>query len=316
MPGFNPFGTRRPRKSPDRWVWAFNRSCVIGFVFISICLPAGAAVVLPQADGSTLSLPRPAGTIITLAPHLTELAFAAGAGDQLAATVEYSEYPPEAASVPRIGDAFRLDLERILSINPDLVIAWHSGNPKQAVARLASLGMTIWSVEIRRPEEIAATLEQMGRATGNVDEALRAAGRIRRELSLLSQQYAGMEPVRYFYQVASDPLYTINGEHLIARSLALCGGVNVFRNESSLAPQISHEAVIAADPSALLAPAEPAQEDPLAKWREWPRMQAVRNGAMILLPADEISRATPRMLDAVATGCRQLDQIRKQKKGE
>jgi iron complex transport system substrate-binding protein len=311
MPGITWISTSWPRKSLLRRSGK-SRQPLVGFALLLMCLPLWAAVELRQADGSILILPQPARTIITLAPHLTELAFAAGAGDQLVATVEYSQFPPAAASVPRIGDAFRLDLERILSLKPDLVIAWHSGNPKQAIARLESLGIATWAIEISRPEQIAATLEQFGQATGHVDYAHQAARQAELKLQALSELYAGLAPVRYFYQVASNPLYTINGEHLIARSLALCGGVNIFQNEGGLAPQVSYESVIAADPSALIAPAEPAQRDPLARWRDWPSMQAVRNGAMILLPADEISRAAPRMLDAVAAGCRQLNQIRKE----
>jgi len=300
MPGNTPISAPRPRKA--------SRVLVLALLLFS--LPGWATIELQQADGSLLTLPAPAATIITLAPHLTELAFAAGAGGQLIATVEYSEFPPAAASIPRIGDAFRLDLERILSLKPDLVVAWQSGNPQQAIARLSSLGIATWTIEIRRPGEIATTLEQFGRATGNVDHALEAAREIRLRLQTLSGQYSGLPPVSYFYQVSAHPLYTINGEHLIARSLALCGGINIFQSERGLAPQVSHEAVIAADPSALLAPAEPAQQDPLGKWREWPRMRAVRNEAMFLLPADEISRATPRLLNAVTAACHHLDQVR------
>ncbi len=261
-------------------------------------------------------LPQPARTLITLAPNLTELAFAAGAGGQVIATVEYSEFPPAAASIPRIGDAFRLDLERILALKPDLVIAWQSGNPQQAVSRLQSLGLSTWTIEIRRPEQIATVLEWLGEATGNRDSARLAAEQVRRKLEALSQQYAGLAPVSYFYQVASNPLYTINGQHLIARALALCGGVNVFQDETGLAPQVSHEAVIAADPQAVLAPAESAQDDPLASWRDWPRMQAVSNEALFLLSADEISRATPRMLDAVTAACSLLNGVRNQRRQE
>ena len=282
--------------------------CLIGILAAWFSLPLPAAIELPQADGSTLIVPQTVRSLITLSPHLTELAFAAGAGEQVIATVEYSEFPPAAAAIPRIGDAFRIDLERILSLKPDLVIAWQSGNPQQAVARLRSLGIATWTIEIRRPEEIAATLEWLGTVTGNIGPAQRAAKEIRTRLGELSIQYAGQPKVPYFYQVASNPLYTINGEHLISRALALCGGVNIFRHENGLAPQVSQEAVIAADPQALVAPAEPGQEDPLAAWRDWPRMQAVRNGAMFLLPADEISRATPRMLSAVATACGLLHQ--------
>jgi iron complex transport system substrate-binding protein len=283
---------------------------LIGFALTWFSLSLWAAVELPQADGSTLTLPRPATSLITLAPHLTELVFAAGAGGQVIATVEYSEYPAAAASIPRIGDAFRLDLERILTLKPDLVIAWQSGNPQPAIARLQSLGIPVWTIEIRQPEQIAATLEWLGQATGNAASARLAARQARHQLETLSSQYAGLAPVSYFYQVAGNPLYTINGQHLISGSLELCGGVNIFQHEGGLAPQVSYEAVIAADPQVVLAPATPMQDDPLAYWRDWPRMRAVGTGALFLLPADEISRASPRMLDAVATACRLLNQVR------
>lgn len=281
-----------------------------GLVLLLFHLELCADITLQQADGSSLSLPQAAKTLITLAPHLTELAFAAGAGGQVIATVEYSEFPAAAAAIPRIGDAFRLDLERILVLQPDLVVAWQSGNPQAAVAYLQSLGIPIWTVEIRQPEDIATALEGFGLATGNLPTARAAASQTRQQLATLAESYAGLPAVSYFYQVAASPLYTINGEHLISRSLALCGGLNIFQDTAGLAPQITHESVIGADPQALLAPTGPDQADPLAIWRDWPRMQAVNSGALFLLPADEISRATPRMLDAVATGCKLLDQLR------
>jgi len=289
-------------------LWLCSWLTGIAAAWFSTQVPA--AIELTQADGTRLILEQPASTVVTLAPHLTELAFAAGAGSRLVATVEYSEFPPEAASLPRIGDAFRLDLEQILSMKPDLVVAWQSGNPRPAISRLSALGLKTWIVEIRYPGEIATTLEQFGQATGNLDIARRTAAQVRLRLQMLSERYAGRAPVTYFYQVSGNPLFTINGEHLIARSLAICGGVNIFHDASGLAPQVSHEAVIAADPSALVAPKEPGQRDPLEKWRDWPRMRAVKSGTLILLPADEISRATPRMLDALATGCSQLDLVR------
>lgn len=260
-------------------------------------------VRLKQADGSELVLPAPAETLITLAPNLTELAFAAGAGEKIIATVEYSEFPAPAIQIPRIGDAFRLDLERILTLQPDLVIAWDSGNPQAAVAYLKSLGIATWTVEIRSLEEMATVLEDLGRASGNPGRARTAADGVRARARALVQDYAGLPAVSYFYQVAENPLYTISGEHLISRSLALCGARNVFSDAGGLAPTVTREAVIAADPQVLLAPAEPVGQDPLAGWRDWPRMQAVSNGAMFLLPADAISQATPRLLEAVAYGC-------------
>ncbi|MGH8033654.1 MAG: cobalamin-binding protein [Lysobacterales bacterium] len=280
------------------------------FCLVLTTTPAlSAEVRLRQADGSELVLSSPAKTLITLAPHLTELAFAAGAGKKIIATVEFSEFPAPAAGIPRIGDAFRLDLERILTLQPDLVIAWESGNPRAAVAHLESLGIVTWKVEIRRPEEIATVLEDMGRAGGDVRAAKKAADSVRTRLQELAGQYAGLPPVTYFYQVAENPLFTINGEHLISRSLALCGARNVFADAGGLALTVTREAVIAADPQVLLAPAERTIPDPLLAWRDWPAMRAVKSGAMYLLPADAISRATPRLLEAVAYGCELMHQV-------
>jgi iron complex transport system substrate-binding protein len=297
---------------PDRGRRALNvlLTMVPALVLLLSSLPLAADIELPQADGTVLVLPHAAQSIITLAPNLAELVFAAGSGDRLIATVEYSDYPQAAARLPRVGDAFRLDLEQILSLMPDLVIAWDSGNPHAAIARLRSLGMATWSIEIREPADIASVLEHIGVATGNTVAASAAASRTRAKLEQLKQSYAGAAPVSYFYQVASSPLFTINGQHLVSRGFGLCGGTNIFQDAAMLAPQVSHEAVIAADPQVLLASASPGEEDPLALWLEWPRMQAVRQGRMFTLPADKISRATPRTLDALAEGCRWLNESR------
>jgi len=263
-----------------------------------------------QADGSELRLAKPATRIVTLAPHLAEGVFAAGAGRQLIATVEYSEYPAAAVDIPRIGDAFRLDIERILALQPDLVVAWDSGNPRPAVEQLRQLDLPVWSVEIREPREIPAFIEAVGRASGHTAEAATEAARLRARLDDLERRYAGAQPLRYFYQVDAKPLFTVNGQHLISRGLSLCGGVNIFAGESGLAFQVARESVIVANPDAMLAPRLPGAADPLAGWRAWPGLAAVRQGALFLLPADEISRATPRFLDSLDQACRLLQGLR------
>lgn len=273
---------------------------------------AAGAIDLLQADGGTLQLDRPAARIVTLSPHLAEGFYAAGAGERLVATVEYSEFPAAAAGLPRIGDAFRLDLERIVALRPDLVVAWHSGNPRPAVDQLRRLGLAVWSVEIREPGEIAAFIADAGRAAGTEAAAGAAAALLRDRLAALAQRYAGASPLGYFYQVDARPLFTVNGQHLISRGIALCGGVNVFSEEPGLAFQVSRESVIVADPDAMFAPALPEAPDPLAAWREWPGLDAVRNEALFLLPADEISRATPRFLDSLELACKLLHTVRDQ----
>jgi iron complex transport system substrate-binding protein len=283
-----------------------NRSLLFCSIFTG-CVSAD--VLLPQADGSTLVLPQPAGEIVTLSPHLAELVFAAGAGSHLVATVEYSDFPQEVTAVPRVGDAFRIDVERIVSLKPGLVIAWDSGNPRQAVEQLRSLGIPVWSLEIREPDEIAGTLIKIGEASGRTETAEAAAFEFRQKLESLAARYASRPETRYFYQVAERPLFTINDDHLIARGLRLCGGRNIFADEAGLAFQVSYESVIVANPDVLFAPNQESAENPLQTWLEWPGMKAVQSGALLLLPADEISRATPRWLDAIEIACRLIDDL-------
>lgn len=267
-------------------------------------------VSLKQADGGELVLQAPARRIITLSPHLAELIFAAGAGDWLAATVEYSNFPPEASTLPRVGNAFRVDTERIHVLEPDLVLGWQSGNPAAALGQIAQLGFPVWTIEIRQAEEIPEVVEAIGRAAGTSAFAHQAANELRLKIKGLEQKYSDRSPVSYFYQVAAQPLYTVNGEHLISRALALCGGVNVFAGLAGLAPQVGFEAVLVTDPIAMIAPDIEGQENPLNHWKAWPRLFAVEHENFLLLPGDEISRATPRFLDSVELACAMLDDLR------
>lgn len=300
------FGGRRPRRS---WPVA----CLALVLLLprpAVAAEGTASIVLPQAGGDELVLEAPAGKIVALSPHLTELVFAAGAGHLLAATVAYSDFPPEAANLPRVGDAFRIDVERVQLLAPDLILAWQSGNLPGAVSHLAELGFRVWTVEIRRPEEIAVALEQIGRAAGTEDAAYAAAHDLRARIAGLQARYSERGPVSYFYQVAEQPLYTVNGDHLISRGLSYCGGRNVFSDLPALAPQVALEAVLLADPRLLIAPRVEGQDNPLEHWRSWPRLQAVRGENFLLLAGDEISRATPRFLDVVELACAMMDDLR------
>jgi iron complex transport system substrate-binding protein len=280
------------------------------FLLRTTCASAG--ISLPQSDGSILELESAAQRVITLAPNLAEMMFDAGAGSRLLATVEYSNFPEQAARLPRIGDAFRFDLEQIMALQPDLIIAWSSGNPAAALDRLDSLGFKVWRTELRRPLDIAVLLENIALATGSGAAGENAAQRVEARLEALEKRYSGKQPVRYFYQVAERPLFTLNGMHIVSQGLSLCGGLNVFADEPTLAPQISRESVLLADPDVLFAPRLPDSADPLGHWRSWPRLSAVRQNALYGLPADKISRATARMLDSLELACTLLDQSRVQ----
>ncbi len=277
---------------------------------ITVIQASEADIILPQANGETLVLPGPAQRIITLAPNLAEILFAAGAGDHLKAVVEYSNFPRQVVDIQRVGDAFRIDLERIVELEPDLVIAWSSGNPQSALKKLEQLGIRVWQLEINRPEQIAEAVEYMSIAAGTENVGRAKAKRLASKLTELKRNNLNKTPVRYFYQVASHPLYTVNGEHIISKGLALCGGQNIFSQLAVLAPQVSHESVILANPEVLISAQDGDGRPALEIWNDWPRLQAVKKDNMLYLPADQVSQATPRFLDSIALACQYLDEVR------
>ncbi|MBS0553416.1 MAG: cobalamin-binding protein, partial [Proteobacteria bacterium] len=209
---------------------------------------AHAAVDLTDDAGHQLHLERPAQRIVSLAPHVTELLFAAGAGSKVVGVVQHSDYPPEATRLPQVGSHTRVDLEAVAALKPDLVIAWKSGNRDTQLDRFSALGIPVYVNEPRSLEAVAQSLEQFGRLAATEAAANAAAAGFRQRQSALAARYRERPPVRLFYQIWNAPLMTINDEQVISDAIRLCGGVNVFGGLKQLAPRISTEAVLAANP--------------------------------------------------------------------
>jgi len=292
-------------------------SCCCMFVAaLALCSTATAADVQVVDDaGRSLTLKQPAERIISLTPHMTELLFAAGAGGKIVGTVEYSNYPAAARRIARIGDNAQLDLERIVALKPDLVVVWQYGNAQRQLDKLLRLGIPVYYNEPRRLPDIARAIEQLGRLAGTEAVALPAAQAFTERLAGLRRRYASRAPVTLFYQIWDKPLLTINGAHLISDVIELCGGQNIFAGLKALTPEISTEAVLAADPEAIGAgTAEAGQTGDLDTWKKWPRLTAVARGNLFVIKADIISRNTPRILDGAEQMCEQLDAVRTRRK--
>ena len=258
---------------------------------------------------SAAATSAPARRIVTLAPSLTELVYAAGAGERLVGVDTYSDYPAAARKVARIGDAFLVDYERVLTLKPDLVLAWMTGTPEPTIDRLRALGLRVERIGISGLDEIPAALKKVGALTGTQPVAERAAQEYLNRLTSLRSGRGQAKPLSVFYQISEKPLYTVNGRHLISEVIALCGGRNVFAGLQQLAPPVSAEAVLERDPEVILA-GTGAQGDPLSVWRRWPKMRAVRDGNLYMVHADVLARPTPRVLDGVKEVCGVLDKIR------
>lgn len=265
-----------------------------------------AAVLLVIGQGSDAA---PALRIVSLAPNLTELAYAAGAGAAIVGTVEYSDYPEAARALPRVGDAWRIDVESVLALHPDLVLAWSSGTPEGTVAKLRSLNVRVVPIATFRLDDVAAALRTIGRIAGTEPVAESAARKFETEIDRLRTEHAGARSVSVFVEIDDDPLYTVNGHHIISEVVQLCGGRNVFADLPQLAPSVTLEAVLARDPEVILS-TDDTIADPRALWRRWPNLSAVKAGAIYSMASDTLTRPTPRLASGARQVCAALDDVR------
>jgi len=281
--------------------------------------PAAAPEVTPLSviddSGATVNLAGPARRIVSLAPHLTELVFAAGAGDKLVGVVSYSDYPEAAQKIPRVGDNRALDLERIVALKPDLILVWRHANVQQQLDALRGLQIPLYLSAPHKVDDVATTLEKLGHLLGTETVAHQAAQDYRRKIALLRARYAQQTPVSVFYQVWDNPLMTLNDEHWISDAVTLCGGRNVFGQLAPLVPTVSTEAVLASNPDVILTSGagatRSAQKLPgLDRWQAWPKLTAVAHGNLFVLDGDLIDRPTPRLADGAAELCRDLELAR------
>ncbi len=300
-----PDGAQRLGAARRRWRFG------IAVVALVCALVARAAVSVRDDAGAEITLARPATRIISLAPHATELLFAAGAGERVVGVVATSsDWPPAAQALPRVGDAAMLDVERIVELRPDLVVTWPYTAPAQT-ASLRARGIPVFVTDPKTIGGIADDLERLGALAGTAEVARAAADCFRSRLAAIRRAYAGAPRVRVFYQIWNAPLYTVGGEQLISRALAVCGADNVFARLSLPAPAVDVEAVLAAAPDAIVAGADggvrPAWLD---DWRRYPTLPAVARGNLFSVNADLLHRPGPRFVGGVAELCAVVDKAR------
>lgn len=275
------------------------------------CGRVSAEIRVQDDSGKPVVLEHPAARIVSLSPHITELLFAVGAGEAVAGVTQYSDYPVAAQSLPRVGGGSGLDLEAILALQPDLVIAWGSGSPAGQLQRLHRLGIAVYVSEPRVMADIASSLARLGRLSGHEADAARAIHTFNARHSALRQRYTSRRPVRVFYQVWQKPLMTVNGDHIVSDVIRLCGGRNVFADLQALAPSVSLESVLQRDPEVIVAGGEEGQTQALAEqWQGWSDLGAVRGRHLYTIRRELLVRHTPRILDGAERLCEILDAVR------
>lgn len=270
---------------------------------------AHADVRVTDDAGHSVALAAPAQRVVSLGPHLTELAYAAGGDKALVGAIRFSDFPEPAKLLPVVGDAHAIDFERIAQLRPDLVLVWGSGLNERHKARLRSLGLTVYESEIRRAQGIPDTLRKLGTLLGKSDTAETAARVFESQWQALTERYAGKPPVRVFWQLWHEPLMTINREHLISEALRACGGVNVFADLPLLTPSVSWE--VAVDPQ-LIAGSGRSEDAPrdFAAWKRFAAVSAVKHGRFVSIDGNLIGRMGPRFVEGADALCALIDRVR------
>lgn len=281
-----------------------NRAIALAMV---ASVSAGAhALQLRDDRGVMVSLERPAERIVTLAPHLAEIAFAAGA--KLVGVSTFTRHPAEAEHLPIVATFGRVDIERLIALRPQLILAWQSGNSPLQIGRLERLGLPVFVTEARSLADIPRIVRLIGVLTGSAEIAEARARRFDSDIAELRRRHAGGRRIAVFLEIWHRPMLTVNGEHLASDALRLCGGRNVFAGAKTLTPLVSREQLLAARPEAVVT-ADPGAEGPQA-WRGFESISAVRDGRTYAIDPDLLYGQGPRLLEGARALCSLLEHAR------
>ncbi|HEY6481987.1 MAG TPA: helical backbone metal receptor [Steroidobacteraceae bacterium] len=280
-------------------------------------LAAAAALVAMGADQLTkvvvddtnqrVTVPLHPRRIVSLAPGATEMLFAAGAGSDVIATVEYSVEPPAARRVPRIGDAVAIDIERLAALRPEVAVVWPGGDNPAQIEEIGRMRIPLYRQQVDTLASIAASLRRLGVLADTSAVADAAASVLEARLARLARMYARPNGPRVLLEVWNHPVYTVGGRELMSDVLRICGTRNVFGDLPDLSPAVDVEAVIARDPDIIVAAAPPgAANEWLADWKRFASLKAVRTGRLIAFEDQRLTRLGPSVVDATQGLCKAL----------
>jgi iron complex transport system substrate-binding protein len=271
-------------------------------------LSATPGISVVDDTGRTVTLARTPQRIVSIAPGATEMLFAAGAGERVIATVEFSDEPAEAKSVPRIGDAEAIDMERLVALRPDVVVVWEGGSNVAQVNRLERLQVPLYRHKVEKLADIPASLRRLGDLAGTRAVADKAALDVESRLARLQKLYGKSSNPTVLLEVWNRPIYTVGGSHMMTDSLRLCGARNVFADLKEQGPSVDMEAVIGRDPAIIVAVAPPGVgAEWLAEWKRFGTMRAVKNGRLIVLEDQRLSRLGPSTVSGTEALCEAIN---------
>lgn len=294
-----------------RDIFSFVLTLLGVFLSINVC---ASSISIIDDEGIEHTFDQPLQRIVSLMPHATELLFEVGAGDHVVGAVQYSDYPEAAKRIPRVGGYSALNIEAIVALKPDLLIAWPEGNRNRELDRLKALGLPILVSDPREFKDIANALFIYGKITDNNEQAAKAIETFNKKLTYLRNTYSEQEKVSVFYQVWNAPLMTQNGNTFISRAIEVCGGINIFSDLPMTNPQVSIESILIQDPQVIVASGMgQARPEWLDDWRQYKTLQAVEANQLYHIAPELFQRPTVRFLLGTEQLCEAMQKARESK---
>ena len=241
--------------------------------------------------------------VISLAPHTTELVYALGVGDKLVAVSDYSNFPAKASLLPSVASHNGVDFEKIMRLQPDLILAWRGGNKPQDLARLESLGFELYYSNPLTPADIGSELRQLGALLGASERGIKMADAFSAELESIKTQYQTEEKIAVFYYMWPSPLMTIGGTAWANQLLDICGAKNIFHDALTPYPEVNMEQVIRRKPQKIIAAMHTSVTDAETFWHA---QTATFPLDLIVVDPDQLHRFTPRLSAGLKSLCQKL----------
>ena len=258
--------------------------------------------------GQLLTLPAPPQRIVSLSPGATAMLFAAGGGARIVGTPEFSVEPEAARTIARIGDSHGFDLERILALHPDLIIAWTGGAAEAQLLPFEHAGLPVYHHRVARLDDIPAAIQRLGALLHTEDEAHRSASALAGRIAAIRARYQRASAPRLLLQVWDRPIYTLGGGQVISDAAEACGYTNVYAELRDAAPAVSLESIAARDPDVILVLAtdERTAQQWIEHWQAFPALRAVKNKRVISFLDPRLSRMGPEVISATEALCTTL----------
>ncbi len=259
-------------------------------------------------EGQLLSLAAPPQRIVSLSPGATAMLFAAGGGARVVGTPEFSVEPGAARTIVRIGDSHGFDVERILALHPDLIVAWTAGASSAQLQPFLRAGLPVYHHRVVRLDDLPSAIERLGVLLHTEAQAHQAAAALSSRIAAIRARYGRVQAPRLLLQVWDRPVYTLGGGQIISDAAEACGYSNVYGELHDAAPAVSLESIAARDPEVILVLAAdaPSARQWTEHWQSLPALRAVKNRRVISFIDARLSRMGPEVVSATEALCTTL----------